>query len=446
MDGDLRNLGGLDRKGSTRVAVVFTCNKPDVPSWPYINFDYEGRAKEIMRKLNESLPDIEFTKYLFSSRQEVKQVDWKKKNFDGIIVYMIGGMWAGIAEAVIEMSYPTILVDDLYGGSGGFLRAFSHAKRKGYSIVGVASSNFKDVVEAIGLFRVIKSLKNSVILDVTDRDITGISKITKETLGIQLVHMTSKELNSYYENAEEEEAEKWAEKWIKESLKVVEPTREEIVKSAKMYLALKRAMIDNNADAVTIDCLGLYYGGKLPAYPCLALFQLNNEGSTGVCEADLDSTITQLMMRYLTGRPGYVSDPVIDTTANQIIYAHCVATNKVYGPDGISTPYIIRSHSEDRKGASVQSLMPLGEAVTTVKIKVSEKALCIHQGRTVANIEEDKACRTKLAVETDAQKILENWNMKVDFGWHRVTFYGNWRKHVMNLAAFLGMKIVEEDK
>ena len=258
--------------------------------------------------------------------------------------------------------------------------------------------------------------------------------------------MTSKELNSYYENAEEEEAEKWADKWIKESLKVVEPTREEIVKSAKMYLALKRAMIDNDADAVTIDCLGLYYGGKLPAYPCLALFQLNNEGSTGVCEADLDSTITQLMMRYLTGRPGYVSDPVIDTAANQIIYAHCVATNKVYGPDGISNPYIIRSHSEDRKGASVQSLMPLGETVTTVKIKVSEKALCIHQGRTVANIEEDKACRTKLAVEAYVQKVLENWNMKVDFGWHRVTFYGNWRKHLMNLAALLGMKIIEEDK
>jgi len=151
-------------------------------------------------------------------------------------------------------------------------------------------------------------------------------------------------------------------------------------------------------------------------------------------------------MRYLTGRPGYVSDPVIDTAANQIIYAHCVATNKVYGPDGISNPYIIRSHSEDRKGASVQSLMPLGETVTTVKIKVSEKALCIHQGKTVANIEEDKACRTKLAVEADVQKILENWNMKVNFGWHRVTFYGNWRKHAMNLAALLGMKIIEEDK
>ncbi|RJS85278.1 hypothetical protein CW706_01670 [Candidatus Bathyarchaeota archaeon] len=439
-------MDGLDKKELVRVAVVFTCDKPNVPSWPYINFDYEGKAKEIMRKLNESLLDIEFTKYLFSSIEEVKQVDWKEKNFDGIVVYMIGGMWTGVAEAVIEMGYPTILVDDLYGGSGGFLRAFSYAKRRSYPIIGVASSNFKDVVEAISLFRVIKSLKNSIILDITDRNVTKISEKIKETFGIQVVRMSSEELNSYFENAEEEEAEKWADKWIKESLKVVEPTREEIVKSAKMYLALKKAMADNNADAVTIDCLNLYYGGKLPAYPCLALFQLNNEGSTGVCEADLDSTITQLMMRYLTGRPGYVSDPVIDTATNQIIYAHCVATNKVYGPNGLSNPYIIRSHSEDRKGASVQSLMPLGEIVTTTKINTKEKALCIHQGRTVANVEEDKACRTKLAVEVNVQKILENWNMKVDFGWHRVTFYGDWRRCVKDLAALLGMKIIEEDR
>jgi len=214
---------------------------------------------------------------------------------------------------------------------------------------------------------------------------------------------------------------------MREALKITKPTREA-------------------ADAVTIDCLGLYYSGKLPAYPCLALFQLNNEGSTGVCEADLDSTVTQLMMRYLTSRPGYVSDSVIDTASSQIIYVHCVATNRVYGPNGISNPYIIRSHSEDRKGASVQSVIPLEEIVTTIKINVAEKAMIIHQGKAMANIEEDKACRTKLAVEANAEKIVENWNRNVDFGWHRVTFCGDWRKKTMNLATLLGLKIIEEDR
>ncbi|RIK83846.1 MAG: hypothetical protein DCC67_05465 [Planctomycetota bacterium] len=43
---------------------------------------------------------------------------------------------------------------------------------------------------------------------------------------------------------------------------------------------------------------------------------------------------------------------------NQIIYAHCVAMTKPFGADGAVSPYRIRSHSEDRKGAAIQSLLP----------------------------------------------------------------------------------------
>jgi len=431
-------------KSPIRVSVVFTCNEPNRAGWPYINYDCDRRAERLMEILCMGLQDFDFTHYVLRHKEEVDGIDWER--FDGIVVYMISGNWRGIAERIIEMRRPTILIDDLFGGSGGFLRAHSIARRKNLPVVGVSSSNMNDAIDAIRLLRVIKMLRNSRILDVTDRDISDISSEIRDTFGIKVIKITSDELNAYYEKTNEAEAEKIADKWVRDALKVVEPSREEIVRSARMYLALKKAMQDNDADAVTIDCLSLCYEAKIPAYPCLALFQLNNEGSTGVCEADLNSTITQLMMRYLTGRPGYVSDPVIDTASNQIIYAHCVASNRVYGPNGLSNPYIIRSHSEDRKGASVQSLMPLGETVTTLRISVEAKAMCIHQGITVANIEDDRACRTKLAAKTDAERILENWNVEVDFGWHRVTFYGDWRRQAINLARLLGLKVIEEDK
>lgn len=191
--------------------------------------------------------------------------------------------------------------------------------------------------------------------------------------------------------------------------------------------------------------LDLNYGGKLVAYPCLGLFQLNNAGSTGVCEADLDSTLTQLLIRYLTGRPSYVSDPVIDTAAGQIVYAHCVATNRPFGPRGLANPYLIRSHAEDRKGASVQSLLPLGHPVTTAKISAEHKAFAIHTGRTVANVEDDKACRTKLAAEANVQRILDNYHSEL-FGWHRVTCYGEYRKQLVDLATLYGLHVFEQDR
>jgi L-fucose isomerase-like protein len=153
-------------------------------------------------------------------------------------------------------------------------------------------------------------------------------------------------------------------------------------------------------------------------------------------------TCTQLMMRYLTGRPGYVSDPVIDTARGWIIYAHCVATNRPFGPQGKANPYIIRSHAEDQKGASVQSLLPVGETVTTLEIDVGGKRMVIHSGKTVANVDDPKACRTKLAAKTDAENILNEWDM----GWHRVTVYGDWRKQALQLARLYGLTVNEEDR
>jgi hypothetical protein len=131
------------------------------------------------------------------------------------------------------------------------------------------------------------------------------------------------------------------------------------------------------------------------------------------------------------GRPGYISDPVIDTSKNQIIYAHCVAPSKVYGPNGKSNPYHIRDHSEDRKGAAVRSLLPVGEIVTSIETNPVTQEIVIHTARTVANIDEDKACRTKIAAEVkDIDKLLGEWDAGA---WHRVTFYGDYRRQVGGL-------------
>ena len=256
--------------------------------------------------------------------------------------------------------------------------------------------------------------------------------------------MTFEELDDEYKNIDPAEAHLWADRWINEAEKVVEPTRDEIVKSGAMYLAMRNLMHQNKAHAITVNCLGGFYSGKMTAYPCLGFFQLNNDGYVGVCEADMNCAVTMLVMSLLVpDRPGYISDPVIDTAKNQVIYAHCVAPNKVFGPQGPANPYHIRSHSEDRKGAAVRSLLPLGEMTTTLKFDYDKKQVIFHQGKSVANIEEDKACRTKLAVEVkgDIDKLLNYWDK---WSWHRVTYYGDLKRPVRHIAALLGFEVVEE--
>jgi L-fucose isomerase-like protein len=192
-----------------------------------------------------------------------------------------------------------------------------------------------------------------------------------------------------------------------------------------------------------MDCLGLYYSNKSKAYPCLSFFEMLNQGLTGICEADIDSTVTALLIRYLCGRPGFVSDPVIDTAANEIIYAHCVMSNRVYGPSGKTNPYILRTHAEDRRGVSVQSLMPLKEPVTTLRVSLSDRHLLVHSGTTTRNVYElEKACRTKLAARSDAESLLQNWTR----GWHRVTVFGDYRKDVLQVGQLAGLTVIQEDR
>lgn len=85
--------------------------------------------------------------------------------------------------------------------------------------------------------------------------------------------------------------------------------------------------------------------------------------------------------------------------------------------------------------------MPLGEVVTSLKFIASQNTVVMHTAKTVADLDDDKACRTKLAAEgPNMQKLLEEWS----YGWHRVTVYGDHRKSVRTMSSLLGIKVVEE--
>ena len=83
--------------------------------------------------------------------------------------------------------------------------------------------------------------------------------------------------------------------------------------------------------------------------------------------------------------PCYISDPVIDTAGRHIIYAHCVATNRVFGPQGARNPFSILTHSEDRKGAALRSLLPLGYMTTSMEFAPDRKTILFHRAKAVAN-------------------------------------------------------------
>lgn len=480
-----KRSAAADAIARPKVRLVFTYIPSNRPIWPNIGYDFDKRKAELSERLVAACPGIEFKPVTIHNADEAKAMLRDDSGIDGYLVYMLG-LWTHAPQVIGESGKPTVFADDLYGGSGEYLIANAAARRAGHKAVGVSSSRMDDVAEVVRCFEVLKKpgvttddfvaaadaarrkafghpadikctedkvkttepgevlkkLKASTVLVVGGFN-APLAKGIQEVLGAKVLPVDFKELHAAYEQADKDEAARWADLWMKEAEKVVEPKRDEILRSGAMYLAERALLRKYNAQAITINCLGGFYGGHIKAYPCLGFAQLNNDGLIGACEADQKSTISMLTMTHLTGRPGYISDPVIDTSKNQIIYAHCVASTKVFGPQGRANPYHIRSHSEDRKGAVVRSLMPLGYMTTTVEFDPLKKQVLFHQAKAVANIDEDKACRSKLAgeVKGDIDKLQTEWDQ---WGWHRVTVYGDLKEPVHALADALGMKVVEE--
>jgi L-fucose isomerase-like protein len=263
-------------------------------------------------------------------------------------------------------------------------------------------------------------------------------------MGIPMEWIAFEEINKAWKSADRDEARAVAERWQKSATEVIDVPFEELENSAAMYLGMKNVLKKHSANAITINCLGGFYGGHIHAYPCLGFHELNNEGLVGACECDIRSTATMTAITAMTqGRPGYISDPVIDTAKKQIIYAHCVASNKVFGPHGPANPFTIMTHSEDRQGASVRSILPVGYMTTTLEIKQDKQQILLHQGKAVDNDPDDRACRTKLCVEPvgDMEKLFTMWD---EWGWHRVTFYGDLKEPVYALANAMNWTVYEE--
>ncbi|MCQ2119362.1 MAG: hypothetical protein MJY84_05520, partial [Bacteroidales bacterium] len=156
------------------------------------------------------------------------------------------------------------------------------------------------------------------------------------------------------------------------------------------------------------------------------------------------STVATMLLNVMTkGRMGYISDPVMDSSHRTIIYAHCVCTRRFFGPDSEPVPFEILTHSEDRMGASVRAVAPVGYPATSMRIMFDSHKIFVHKAITAGNDYDDRACRTKIVAEVpgDYEKLYTQWDVT---GWHRVTVYGDVTKELEALAAKIGYEVVYE--
>jgi hypothetical protein len=470
-----------------RIRVLYALHGPiqEVPDWPNKGFDFRPFMERTNAELASRFRDISFLPVMATGPEQAQKIleGDAGAGIDGYLVFQMN-CWNRVAQTFVASGKPVLYADFQFGGSGGFLVYTAGFLRAGTPNLGyVASSRFEDLAAAIKCFpeakaagpsydfaratgkirggltpkpgglvprpdpvraaspdEAIRRMKASRVLAVQGPEPSQGTTVME----IPVDYLAFSEVNDAWAKADKAEAKTVADRWISGASRIEGVSRAEIENSAAMYLGMKAVLKKHGANAITINCLGGFYGGHIHAYPCLGFHELNNEGLVGGCECDVASTTTMVVGGILSqGRPGYISDPVIDTAKRRIIYAHCVASNKVFGPSGPSNPYQILTHSEDRQGASLRSILPAGYMTTSIKISNERKEIIFHQGLSMDNDPDDRACRTKLSAEPvgDIEKLFTQWDR---WGWHRVTFFGDLKKPVNALTEALGWTVAEE--
>ncbi len=472
-----------------RVRLIFACFtlKQERPTWPHIGYDFAADIERVAGALKQLCPGVEFLVAVAHGPDDAQQLlaAGEADRIDGYIVYQMNN-WVQVMQTIVASGQPTLVADFPFAGSGGFLVYTAGLRRVHQNFSVVASREIEDLAEAAKCFEVLKKgggvAEFVAACDRVRRERTGrgdpaacrddslqvadvgqcleaikrtklvtvggamqnVGKEIEQRLGIGVVEIGFEELSAACQSADGDQARQLAARWKAAARSVLlDDPDTTLEQSARLYLAQQAVLEKHQAEAITINCLGGFYGGHLAAYPCLGFVELLDTGLVGACEADLLSTVTMIVMKHLVGRPGFISDPVLDTSRRQIIYAHCVAPTRMFGPGSEPNPFEILTHSEDRQGASVRSFLPLDYMTTTMEIHPGRQEILLHRAKAVENVVIDRACRTKLAGEIvgDVEKLFTFWDQ---YGWHRVTFYGDLKEPVQELAAALKFQFTEE--
>jgi len=418
---------------------------------------YLSRPKEEIAKfetylagLEKKLGDVKFVGGEVTPPADVAKVVANLAEADGVLLFHLSGHGGGAPkkamDRIIDVGLPTAVFSQPFSGHGWMY--FPGWRKAGKKVVVLPTSDWSEIDRVVGLMRVPARLRQTRILVVRRPQGTAAAcsaEQVKDRLGAEVVRVSVEQTMQAHKAVDLKAAEAEADRyWISRAKKIVEPSRKEIVNSARLFLAVKDMMIKERARAITSsNCMGR------PAKGCLTFSKLNDMGLVGACEGDMDSTLTMLMFQYAFGIPGFISDPVFDTARNALIHFHCTCATKMDGAAGKRLPFTIRTQSDSERGVSLDVEQRIGQVVTCAKF-INLDTMLISTGKVIDVTHDELGCRTQFVTEVaDARKMFHNWGAGILKGGtmallHRDVFYGDHLQDIKSLGVLMGFKVVEE--
>jgi hypothetical protein len=269
--------------------------------------------------------------------------------------------------------------------------------------------------------------------------------VTLADTGINLRHVpASSFIEEYNATPDSEEILAMADEYMRRARRRIAATRQDVINGLKSYYVAGRFLERENADAITMDCLGAL--GKIPvSLPCIAWSRMNDDRIPAACEADYGAVASHVMVQYLFDRPGFQQDPVADTADNTIIGAHCCCATRLNGYDKPPEPFDIKHHHGNRD-AVPRTLWRKGQRVTNIDLlpasrsgggKDGPSTVLISVGTVVDNLEVPPSggCVVSVKVKFDGGQEVLSFP-----GFHQIFFYGDYQEQMKEFCRLCGFK------
>jgi hypothetical protein len=431
------------RKSRVKVAKLYL----GIPNalWPTPKMDLKTEAQRYeseFGRMKGDFADVDFVvNDIVTSKDRAQQIAASLRDVDGILAIHLSMGVVDMLGEILKSKRPTMVFTAPYSGHEWTQFGALRNQEAGALMDCILSSDSAQLAAAVRPFRAIHHLREAKVINVSTRaPAESYLQAIRSKFGTEIKTVGLEPVMAAYNAVGPAEAEAETERWIKQAESVVEPSRDEILRSCRLALAFEKLLEKEQATVLTVDCYGSMYR-RLPGFPCVGFVRLNDLGLGGICESDLGAAMTHIALQGLSGRPGFVSDPTMDESVKGIILAHCLGSTKMDGPGGESAPYKLRTIMERQEGCVPQVRMRLRQRVTQARL-ADQSTMIYFTGEIIDVPDVEKGCRTKITVKVDGdpEKLWQNWS----HGLHRTTVYGDLTQDLKRFCRFKEIKLINE--
>jgi hypothetical protein len=434
------DIAAFRPKPKTRILVVAVRRKPPYwLGWPGTSYDLAGKHDEFSEAFAQSAARLGITLERHPDLVDpseapdalIRKIQAERP--DAVLIHIEHlSVWNVVAKIVNGGGVPAIVFAPV--GMAFTQHVKDISRQRGVHVI--SSMETAAVEQAMRMVRAKRQFAESRLLVLAGKEH---KESTLDTLGTKVRYIPRASMNELFEKMPETaEARDIARKMRRGARKTVEPSERDTLNAARSFLTAKRLLRNEEANAITSDCLGMVQTKVMPTPPCMAASIFQDAGVTYGCEADVFGAISLMFSSYLFDKPGFMNDPVPETVKNHLIASHCVSPTLLNGFDKPAEPYILRSHSESNIGVSLQVLWREGQPVTLVRFK-NPNELIVDTGKVVCNVDTPPAggCRTSFEIAMDKVEDVRDV-----LGFHQVVLYGEHRRDVEAFCQMYGIKAI----